>query len=67
MLKRIIAFFKSRPTEFWLGLWAVIVTVATAFGFDIEAAVSTAVAAVVGWLTTWVASSDSNSLGPQPK
>ena len=65
MLKRIIAFFKSRPTEFWLGLWAVIVSVATAFGFDLEATVVTAVAAVVGWLTTWLASQESNSLGPK--
>ena len=64
MLKKIIAFFKSRPTEVWLGLWAAIVAVLLAFGIDIAAAASAAVAAVIGWLTTLVASRDSNSLGP---
>ena len=64
-MKKIIAFIKSRPTEVWLGLWTAIVAVLVAFGIDVEATVSAAVGSVVAWLTTLVASRDSNSLGPQ--
>lgn len=66
MVKRLLGFFKSRPTEFWLGLWAAVVAILTAFGITLEAAATAAVGAVVGWATTWVASKDSNTLGPQP-
>jgi hypothetical protein len=63
MLKRIIAFLKSRPTEVWLGLWAAIVAVL----YGTEAPTwTTGVSAVFGWLVTFIASRDSNSLGPQP-
>jgi hypothetical protein len=63
MLKRIIAFLKTRPTEVWLGLWAVIVAVL----YGTEAPTwTTGVSAVFGWLVTFIASRDSNSLGPQP-
>jgi len=60
-MTKIIAFLKSRPTEVWLGLWAAIVAVA--FGTEAPTWV-TGVSAVVGWLVTFVASRDSNSLGP---
>ena len=62
MLSRIIAFIKSRPTEVWLGLWAAIV--AAVFGAEAPAWVA-GVSAVVGWVVTFIASRDSNSLGPQ--
>lgn len=65
MLKRVFDFIRSRPTEVWLGLWTAVVAVLLAFGIDIEATVTAAVSALVGWLTTFVASRDSNSLGPQ--
>jgi hypothetical protein len=64
-MSKIIAFIKSRPTEVWLGLWAAIVAVLAAFGIDVEAAATAAISAVVAWLTTFVASRDSNTLGPQ--
>ena len=63
MLKRIIAFLKSRPTETWLGLWAAIVAVL--YGTEAPSWVAS-VSAVIGWVITFVASRDSNSLGPQP-
>ena len=66
MLKRLVAFIKSRPTDVWLGLWAAIVAVLTAFGIDIEAAATAAVGAVLAWLTTFFASKDTNSWGPHP-
>jgi len=63
VLKRIIAFLKSRPTETWLGLWAAIVAVL--YGTEAPSWVAS-VSAVIGWVITFVASRDSNSLGPQP-
>jgi hypothetical protein len=64
VLKRIIAFLRSRPTEVWLGLWAAIV--AAVWNTGQAPTWVTSVSAVVGWLVTLYASRDSNSLGPQP-
>jgi len=62
MLSKFIAFIKSRPTEVWLGLWAAIVIVA----YGAEAPAWTAsVAAVIAWVVTFLASRESNGLGPQ--
>jgi len=63
MLGRILAFFKSRPTEVWLGLWAAVVAVL--YGTEAPSWVA-GVSAVIGWVITFIASRDSNSLGPQP-
>ena len=61
-MSKIIAFIKSRPTEVWLGLWAAIVLVL--YGNEAPAWVAS-VSAVIGWIVTFVASRDSNNLGPQ--
>ena len=64
MLKRIVAFIKSRPTEVWLGLWAALV----ALFYGTEAPTwATGVSAVIGWVVTFIASRESNDLGPQPQ
>jgi len=63
-MSKLITFFKSRPTETWLGLWLAIVAAFQAFDVSIEPGVVAAVSAVIGWLVTFVASRDSNSLGP---
>ena len=64
MLRRIIDFFKSRPTETWLGLWTAIVAVFMALDIEVAETVVAAVSALIGWLVTFVASRASNSLGP---
>lgn len=61
-MSKVISFIKSRPTEVWLGLWAAIV--AAAFGTEAPTWV-TGVSAVIGWVITFIASRDSNTLGPQ--
>ncbi len=63
-MRRIIDFIKSRPTETWLGLWAAIVAALLAFDVEVEPGVVAAVSAVIGWLVTFVASRESNTLGP---
>ena len=65
MLRKIIDFFKSRPTETWLGLYAVVVAVLAAFGIDVEATITAAVAAVTAWVATFIAAQPSNDLGPK--
>jgi hypothetical protein len=62
-VRKLIDFIKSRPTEVWLGLWAAIV--AAVYGTEAPSWVA-GVSAIIGWLITFVASRDSNSLGPQP-
>lgn len=64
MLKRVVDFIKSRPTEVWLGLWAAIVAVV--YGTESPSWVA-GVSAVIGWVITFIASRESNDLGPQPK
>lgn len=64
MLKRLIAFIKSRPTEVWLGLWTAAVAVLVAAGIEVPPGVVAAVSAVIGWVVTFIASRDSNTLGP---
>jgi len=59
-----LTFIKSRPTEVWLGLWAAVVAVLVGFGIELPDASVAAVSAVIGWVVTFVASRDSNSLGP---
>lgn len=60
-MSKVVAFIKSRPTEVWLGLWAAVV--AAVYGTEAPSWV-TGVSAVIGWLITFIASRDSNSLGP---
>lgn len=60
-MRKVIDFIKSRPTEVWLGLWAAIVAVV--YGADAPTWTAS-VAAVIAWLVTFVASRESNSLGP---
>lgn len=62
-MSKVIAFIKSRPTEVWLGLWAAIVAVL--YGQEAPTWVA-GVSAVIGWVITFIASRDSNGLGPQP-
>jgi hypothetical protein len=59
-----LTFIKSRPTEVWLGLWAAVVAVLVGFEIELPDASVAAVSAVIGWVVTFVASRDSNSLGP---
>jgi hypothetical protein len=63
-VSKVISFIKSRPTEVWLGLWTAAVAVLLAAGIEVPPGVVAAVSAVIGWLVTFVASRDSNSLGP---
>ena len=63
MLRKVIDFIRSRPTEIWLGLWTAIVAVV--YGTEVPAWTA-GVTAVVAWLVTFVASRPSNDLGPQP-
>lgn len=63
-MSKVIAFIKSRPTEVWLGLWTAIVAILVAAGIEVEPGVVAAVSAVIGWIVTFAASRDSNSLGP---
>lgn len=60
-MKRVLDFIRSRPTEVWLGLWAAIVAVV--YGTEAPSWVA-GVSAVIGWIITFIASRDSNSLGP---
>jgi hypothetical protein len=62
MLRRLIDFIKSRPTEVWLGLWTAIVAVL--YGAEAPTWV-TGVSAVIAWIVTFIASK-TESLGPQP-
>ena len=64
-MRKVLDFIRSRPTEVWLGLWTAIVAILVAAGIEVEPGVVAAVSAVIGWLVTFVASRDSNSLGPQ--
>lgn len=60
-MSKVIAFIKSRPTEVWLGLWAAVVAVI----YGVEAPTwATGVSAVIGWIITFIASRESNTLGP---
>jgi hypothetical protein len=62
-MRKVIDFIRSRPTEVWLGLWAAIVAVV--YGTEAPSWVA-GVSAVIGWAITFIASRDSNDLGPQP-
>ena len=64
-MSKIISFIKSRPPETWLGLWVAIVAALAAFDIEVAPGVVAAVSAVIGWVVTFVASRDSNTLGPQ--
>ena len=64
-MKRIIDFIKSRPTETWLGLWTAAVAILLAAGIEVQPGVVAGVSAVIGWVVTFVASRDSNTLGPK--
>ena len=64
-MTRIIDFVKSRPTEVWLGLWTAGVAILLAVGIEVAPGVVAAVSAVIGWVVTFVASRDSNTLGPK--
>jgi hypothetical protein len=61
MLKRLIDFIKSRPTEVWLGLWAAVV--ALVYGVEAPSWVA-GVSAMIGWIVTFIASKV-ETLGPQ--
>ena len=61
-MRKLIAFIKSRPTEVWLGLWTAIVAIA--YGTEIPAWTA-AVGTGLAWIATFIASRDSNTLGPQ--
>lgn len=63
-MNRLIAFIKSRPTEVWLGLWTAAVAVLVAAGIEVPPGVVAAVSAAIGWIVTFIASRESNSLGP---
>ena len=63
-MRRIIDFIKSRPTEVWLGLWTAVVAILLAAGIEVGPGVVATVSAVIGWAVTFVASRDSNTLGP---
>lgn len=63
-MSKVLSFLASRPTETWLGLWTAIVAALLAFGVEVPAGVVAAVSTGIGWLVTFVASRDSNSLGP---
>ena len=64
MFKRIVDFIRSRPTEVWLGLWTAAVAILLAAGVEVPSGMVAAVSAVIGWIVTFVASRDSNTLGP---
>jgi hypothetical protein len=64
MLAKLIAFFKSRPTETWLGLWVAIVAVFVALDIQLPEGLEAAVSAAVAWLVTFFASK--TNLGPSP-
>lgn len=63
-MSKVLSFIRSRPTEVWLGLWAAVVAILLAAGVEVPAGVVAAVSAVIGWLVTFIASRDSNNLGP---
>lgn len=64
-MSKVIAFIKSRPTEVWLGLWTAAVAVLVAAGIEVPPSVVAAVSAVIGWIVTFIASRESNTLGPK--
>lgn len=63
MLKRLITFIKSRPTEVWLGLWTAIVAIV--YGTEAPTWV-TGVSTGIAWIFTFIASKV-DTLGPQPQ
>lgn len=65
-MSKVIAFIRSRPTEVWLGLWTAVVAVLVAAGIELPPGLVAGVSAVLGWVVTFIASRDSNTLGPQP-
>lgn len=65
-MSRLIQFIRSRTTETWLGLWAAIVVVLSAFGIEIPPGVTAAVAAAFGWVVTFI-TDRTEGLGPLPK
>ncbi len=62
-MKRVISFLKSRPSEVWLGLYAAVLAVV--YGTEVPSW-AVGVGAVLTWIVTFIASRESNSLGPQP-
>lgn len=63
-MRRVLDFIRSRPTETWLGLWTAIVAVLLVFGIEVEPGVVAAVSTGIAWALTFIASRESNTLGP---
>jgi len=60
-VSKVISFVRSRPSEVWLGLYAAVLAVV--FGTEVPSW-TVGVGAVLTWIVTFIASRDSNSLGP---
>jgi hypothetical protein len=55
---------KTRPTEYWLGVWTAAVLILEGAGVDLDPKVVAGVGTIVAYAVTWFASRDSNTLGP---
>ena len=55
---------KTRPTEYWLGLWTAAVLIAEGFGIHLDPKVVAGVGTLVAYAVTYFASRTSNTWGP---